>query len=87
MDKKEAKHLLERNLDLLRAKNHRRLAGLVGESIAVQTRGQSGTDYNLEIEMFWDAEPGGPIRVVGIIDDGGLSSLAPLSQDFVVNSD
>ena len=33
------------------------------------------------------ARPGGDIRVLGAIDDGGWSAFAPVSQDFVMTAD
>jgi hypothetical protein len=46
--------------------------------------GVSGTRYQIEIEPIWDAMPGGAIRVLGAIDDGGLHAFVPVTLDFLV---
>ena len=43
-----------------------------------------GVTYQIEIEAFWDSEPGGDIRVLGSIDDGGWRAFAPLCDDFIL---
>ena len=53
----------------------------------VETRevtGVSGASYQIEIEPIWDAAPGGAIRVLGAIDDGGLRAFVPITHDFLV---
>lgn len=49
--------------------------------------GPSGTVYQIEIEAFWDGRPGGEIRMMGSIDDGGLRALMPLTDDFIIRPD
>ncbi len=43
-------------------------------------RGDSGTDYQLELSILWDRHPNGSIRIVGSIDDGGLGAFLPLTD-------
>ena len=48
--------------------------------------GPSGTEYQIEVQFFWDRQPDGDIRVFGGIDDGGfLAALAPLCDSFIVS--
>ena len=47
----------------------------------------SGTKYQIEIAAAWDDDRGGNLRVLGMVDDGGLRALAPLSEDFLVGPD
>jgi hypothetical protein len=44
--------------------------------------------YQVEVNAYWDAEPGGTIRVIGAIDDGGFrSSFSPLTDGFLLSAD
>ena len=47
-------------------------------------RGVSGARYQLEILYRWDSRPGGAVRLMGSIDDGGRSALAPLTKSVLV---
>ncbi|MCL4502142.1 MAG: hypothetical protein M1438_09825 [Deltaproteobacteria bacterium] len=52
----------------------------------VETAGDSGAVYQIEWQVFWDAQPGGDIRVLVSIDDGSLArSIIPLSTSFLVH--
>jgi len=46
--------------------------------------GPSGTVYQIQIQYFWDASPGGAVRVLGAIDDGGIRAYKPLCCDTLV---
>jgi hypothetical protein len=39
--------------------------------------------YQIEIEVFWDNQRGGNVRVMGSIDDGGWRAFMPLTRDFI----
>ena len=56
----------------------------VGESRQLQTTGQSGTQYQVDVQVRWDDIPNGDIRVLGGIDDGGWRAFAPLTEDFIL---
>ena len=36
-----------------------------------EMRGPSGATYQVEVQLFWDDQPNGELRVMGSIDDGG----------------
>jgi hypothetical protein len=38
----------------------------------------------LEIQIQWDNNPGGDVRVMGAIDDGGWRAFLPLSSDLIM---
>ena len=48
---------------------------------------RGATRYQLELVCVWDSQPGGDVRVVASIDDGGLRAFFPLSRDFIKRSD
>ncbi len=49
-----------------------------------KSRLPGGAEYQIEVEVFWDGQQGGDIRVLGSIDDGGWSAFRPLCEDFII---
>jgi hypothetical protein len=49
--------------------------------------GPSGTRYQLEIQAMWDRNPGGKLRILGCIDDGGWRAFVPVTDDFLIDPD
>ena len=89
MNKEEAHRLLLQELEIFRRKPFEELSNLVGTPIHIERKASSGIEYQLEIEVFWDDPriPGGNLRVMASIDDGGFfSSFSPLTQDFIKTS-
>jgi len=48
--------------------------------------GESGVEYQVEIEMIWDHLRNGPIRIIGGIDDGRLRAYKPLTRSIIIKS-
>jgi hypothetical protein len=87
MDTDEARGILEEFLDELKTRSREELLGLISKPVCLEMTGTSGTVYQIEYEALWDSEPGGDVRVMASIDDGGfLSALKPLTADFLVSS-
>lgn len=87
MDKTEARKILRRYVDEYRIRSYRDLVNLIGEVNVFQTRGASGCEYAVEIEVMWDGVQEGDVRVIGSIDDQTLlNSISPLSQDFILRA-
>jgi len=87
MDNAEANTLLTRHLEGYRLRSYADLMTLLGESQVVELQGDSGAIYQLEVEVTWDDRPGGSLRVLGFIDDGGWRAFKPLCADFVLAPD
>jgi hypothetical protein len=88
MDKNEAIALLARELDLFRRESYVDLAGRVDRDPVTRERiGDSGVSYQLEIQFFWDAAPGGNVRVMGSVDDGGWRAFVPITDSFIKAAD
>ncbi len=86
MDKKEAKNVLAEFLQELKSRPREELLGLIGNPDCVARAGPSGAVYQIEYEALWDTAPGGEVRVIVSIDDGGLrSALNPLTAGFLVS--
>jgi hypothetical protein len=83
-DKTEARAILHREMETWKALSRIELRGRIGTIETPQVTGISGTHYQIEIEPIWDATPGGAIRVLGAIDDGGLHAFVPITHDFLV---
>ena len=88
MDRTEATTLLHREMAAYAERSYADLVPLVGQTDVREIVGDSGTAYHIEVDVFWDSRPGGLIRVLGSIDDGGLrSSFSPISEDLLVGPD
>jgi hypothetical protein len=87
VDRREAEGLLEQQLETYRSRSYKDLTTLVGGTRAIEVRGQTGTSYQLEIEVFWDDQPGHEIRVVASIDGGGWRAFAPITLSLLIGSD
>jgi hypothetical protein len=87
MDKTGARLVLEEFLDERKNRSREELLGLLANPVCIEKTGKSGTVYQIEYEALWDFEPGGDLRIIASIDDGGfLSALKPLTADFLVSS-
>ena len=86
MDKKEAKRILAEELAKYRSRSYEKLKRLVSDVDAYTVIGDSGADYQIEIEAVWDNNmPDGDLRVIAGIDDGGWRAFCPLTDDFVIS--
>ncbi len=86
MDINEAKILLENTLRLFRDKPYSILSSMIDREPDIsEVTGESGTKYQIEIQIFWDDKPFNNIRVLGSIDDGGFRAFSPLSDDFIIS--
>jgi hypothetical protein len=87
MDKKEAGALLVEQLGAYRARPYADLIACIGQVGSVEIAGASGRPYQVEVNVLWDDRPGGAVRVIASIDDGGLSAFAPMTDSFIKASD
>jgi hypothetical protein len=90
MDKEEAQQILDHEIMIYREKTFQQLTALVGSVDIFTLAGSSGVEYQIEVQAFWDhpKKPGENLRVILSIDDGGfLSSLTPMSSDFIMAPD
>ena len=84
MDREEAKRIIQTELESFRAKAHAELVRMIdAEPLTGERAGPSGKQYQFEIHACWDGKPDGDIRVMGLIDDGGLRAFFPLTECFI----
>jgi hypothetical protein len=86
MNKTEAQKILGEQLARFDGRSHSELVPLVESQRveAYEVRGVSGTMYQVEIQFFWDDQPGETIRVMGCIDDGGIRAFVPLTDSLLI---
>ena len=89
MDKAEARAVLAHHLATYRHYSYADLTQLIGVIRAVQVRGLSGVEYQIEVEIMWDSpRQKTNILVMGAIDDGRLpGAFSPLSDSFILAPD
>ena len=83
MDRQEALALLTTELDKYRGLTYDQLVERVGDEDFPDVVGPSGVQYQLEIQVVWDDQPGGTVRVLGSIDDGGWRAFVPLCDSVL----
>jgi hypothetical protein len=83
MDTAAAQKVLNAWLGKLRAVPYRELAARVGSVTNDEVARDSERSWQLEVQVLWDDEPGGNIRVIASIDDGGLRAFVPVTDGFV----
>jgi hypothetical protein len=84
MNRTEAMAILKKHLDLLISSGYLALSMRTGENQAFEVKGESGVTYQIEVDIFWEKQPDGAIRIVGSIDDGGLRAFLPLTESRLV---
>jgi hypothetical protein len=84
MNRVEAKWILLRTLVEYRRFAYDELRTLIGNPVQSEIVGPSGAPYQLEIDFLWDSKPGGDIRILGSIDDGGWRACCPLGYSDLV---
>ena len=47
----------------------------------------SGVNYQIEIDVFWESEPNQNLRIMGSIDDGGWRAFFPLTESLIMKPD
>ena len=53
----------------------------------ISLRGESGSEYQIEIEPLQVSNDGQELELLGSIDDGRLRAFAPLSQTIAIRWD
>jgi hypothetical protein len=84
MNRREARSLLERGLAAYRGRPYAEMVALVGSDKNWTETGASGTEYQLEIAVRWDAEAGGAIRIMASVGDGGWGSWLPEGAELLI---
>lgn len=89
MNRDEARQILSAELRKFRESAYADLIAKLGNQGCWEVVGPSGSAYQIEVDIFWDnpRAKSGNIRVIGSVDNGGLSAFKPLSEDFIMTPD
>ena len=83
MDKAEATAVLEQQLRSFTDRGYAELSSLIDRAQGLQSKGSSGTTYNIVFNVFDD--DGTNLRIVGSIDDGsGRAFMLPLTKTEIM---
>jgi hypothetical protein len=86
VDNTEAQKVLREQLEPFSGRSHFELTQFVEEkrveAFWVHTKG--GKAYQVEIQFFWDDQPGDTIRILGSVDDGGIQAFFPLTESVLI---
>ena len=82
MDNVAAQKVLHEWVTKLRSVAYRELASRVDSVAETVIRSRHKLHYG-EVQVLWDDEPEGNIRVVVSVDDGGLRAFVPITESFV----
>jgi hypothetical protein len=83
MDTAAARKVLDAWLAKLRAVPYRELASRVDSVTTDEVARDSERSWQVEVQVAWDDEPDGNVRVTVSIDDGGLQAFVPMTEDFI----
>ncbi|MBA2735090.1 MAG: hypothetical protein H0U54_19780 [Acidobacteria bacterium] len=88
MDKVEAKLILEQELLRYRKRSYDELLSLIDHSETFLRSSPSGTNYQIQMKVFFDnINAQRDLRVMGAVDDGGWRAFIPLCEDFIIAPD
>jgi hypothetical protein len=82
-----ARDLLLLELSAWRTRSYAELVKSIRHTHCAEATGVDGKRYQIEVEVFWDSKPGGAVRVMGAIDDGGFRAFRPHTEDFIMAPD
>lgn len=72
VDRGEARGILANELAKYGSRSYDQLRAMVdAPNETFDIIGTSGRRYRIDMHAHWDAKPGGDVRVIGCIDDGG----------------
>ena len=83
MDTVAAQRVLDKWMAKLRTEPYRELASRVGSITTDEVVRDGARAWQVEVQVSWDDEPNGNVRVMVSIDDGGLRAFVPMTDDFV----
>jgi hypothetical protein len=83
MNESDARAVIQAQLAAYREKTYDELAALVGAGPFRADIARGGVVYQVEIDVVWDGDPNGDVRVLGSIDDGGWRAFVPLCDGFI----
>ena len=87
LDKAEAKAILAKELIEFTARPYVELVAAIKKTDVKNVVGESGVNYQIEIEAFWDSKPKEDLHILASIDDGGWRAFIPLTDSLIMKPD
>jgi len=87
MDKTEAKSILTKELREYAAHPYDKLVLSINHPDVKNVVSDSGENYQIEVNVFWDSKPDGNLRIMASIDDGGWRAFVPLTDSLIMKPD
>ena len=87
MDRAEAKSILAKELSEFAVHPYDKLIQSINHPEVKNVVGDSGANYQIEINVFWDSKPDGNLHVMASIDDGGRRAFIPLTDSLIIKPD
>jgi hypothetical protein len=84
MNKLEAQSILDEQLSVFVRQPYAQLVELVNVPKNITVQAPSGTEWQIEFNIFYDSGKRGNLRIVGSIDDGGWRSFMPLTKSLIM---
>ena len=83
-NKEEARNELRRIVSAHEGRPYAFWVEHVAQTKRLEFRSSTATSYQATIEAVWDAEPGGAVRVLVALDDGGMGAYYPLTDSLLI---
>ena len=87
MDRAEAKSIVAKELTEIAARPYDDLVLLIDNPDVKRIGGDSGANYQIEFNVFWDSKPIANLRIMASIDDGGWRAILPLTESLIMKPD
>ena len=87
MNKAEAESILSRELRAFASRPYDKLVELISHPDVRNIVSESGVNYQIELNVFWDSQPKKDLRIMGSIDDGGWRAFLPLTESLIMKPD
>jgi|SRR5579859_7632776 hypothetical protein len=87
MNHQIAGSLRDEELTRLRTSSYADLLNCIDKTSCKLLDGPDEKKYHVQTQVFWDGKKGGNIRVMVSVDDGGWTSIKPLTGDFIISPD
>jgi len=87
MNKAEAKSILTKELAKFASLPFGQLAASINRTEVKNVRGESGVNYQIEVNVLWDSKPDRNLRIIASIDDGGWRGFLPLTDSLIIKPD
>ena len=83
MNKAEASAIADEWISRLRDVPYASLAERAGLQTVTEAVKRNGVVYHVQVVHHWDSQPGGNVRVIVAVDDGGIRAFVPFTSDFI----